>query len=166
MPCPTDMVWCGDDSVVLFWQGVGMVMIGPTGDWLTLYYKNKVHLIAEPDCCRIFTATSYDMLQRVPMCMEDIKRIGSTDPAALLYDAMEVCTISHLRSTSIAMVMMMMMTTTSILTQSPSLPLSIHILLTFHLLPSSHFQHRHSRKVTPEVMRIFDFWKIISVKPS
>ena len=42
------------------------------------------------DCCRIVTSLNMEMLQRVHPVIESVRRIGSTDPAALLYDASEV----------------------------------------------------------------------------
>lgn len=89
MSRPLDIAWCGDDAVVLLWRNTGIVMVGPYGDWLNFPYDGAVQLIAEPDCCRIITSTQCDMLQRVNSATEAIRRIGSTDPAALLYDAME-----------------------------------------------------------------------------
>ena len=89
MSRPMEIAWCGDDAVVLQWKNTGIIMVGPYGDWLNFPYRGVVHLVAEPDCCRIITATSCDMLQRVPQATEVIRRIGSTDPAALMYDAME-----------------------------------------------------------------------------
>lgn len=86
---PLDIAWCGEDSVLLLWQNTGIFMVGPYGDWLNFAYDDGVHLVAEPDCCRIFTSNTCEMLQRVPASTESIRRIGSTDPAALLYDAME-----------------------------------------------------------------------------
>ena len=61
----------------------------PYGDWLNFLYQDAVHLVAEPDCCRVVCSTSCEILQRVPAATEAIRRIGSTEPAALLYDAME-----------------------------------------------------------------------------
>ena len=89
MSRPLDIAWCGDDAVVLLWRNTGIVMVGPYGDWLNFPYDGAVQLIAEPDCCRIITSTQCDMLQRVNSATEAIRKIGSTDPAALLYDAME-----------------------------------------------------------------------------
>jgi hypothetical protein len=86
---PMDIAWCGEDAVVLLWKNTGIVMVGPYGDWLNFTYDGAIHLIADSDCCRIITSTSCDMLQRVPASTEAIRRIGSTDPAALMYDAME-----------------------------------------------------------------------------
>jgi vacuolar protein sorting-associated protein 16 len=84
-----EVTWCGEDAVVLLWKNTGIVMVGPYGDWLNYPYDGAVALVSEPDCCRIVTSSSCEMLQRVPPSTEAIKRIGSTDPAALLYDAME-----------------------------------------------------------------------------
>jgi hypothetical protein len=84
-----DLAWCGDDAVVLYWRKVGIVMVGPYGDWLNYPYDGALHIVPEPDCCRIITGNTCEILQRVPSSTEAIRRIGSTDPAALLYDAME-----------------------------------------------------------------------------
>ena len=89
MSRPMDIAWCGEDAVVLLWRNTGIVMVGPYGDWLNFPYDGSVHIVAEPDCCRIVTGTSCEMLQRVPASTEAITRIGSTDPAALMFDAME-----------------------------------------------------------------------------
>lgn len=89
MTRPMDMLWCGDDAVVLVWKNTGMIMVGPYGDWLNFPYEGMIHLIPEPDCCRVITSTSCDILQRVPMATEMIRQIGSTEPAALMFDAME-----------------------------------------------------------------------------
>lgn len=89
MSRPMDIAWCGEDAVVLLWRNTGIVMVGPYGDWLNFPYDSAVHLVAEPDCCRIVTNGTCELLQRVPACTEAIRRIGSTDPAALMFDAME-----------------------------------------------------------------------------
>jgi len=64
-------------------------MVGPYGHWLRFVYDSPCHVIAERDCCRILTTTTCELLQRVPASTEAIRRIGSTDPAAILFDAME-----------------------------------------------------------------------------
>jgi len=89
MTRPMNIEWCGEDSVVLLWRNTGLVMVGPYGDWLNFPYDGNVQLVAEHDCCRILTSTTCEVLQRVPASTEAIRKIGSTDPAALLFDAME-----------------------------------------------------------------------------
>lgn len=64
-------------------------MVGPYGDWLNFTYDAAVHLVAELDCCRIVTSSGCEILQRVPPSTEAIGSVGSTDPAALMFDAME-----------------------------------------------------------------------------
>jgi hypothetical protein len=89
---PQEMAWCGDDAVVMVWRSSGIVMVGPYGDYLNFPYEHAItgtRLVPEPDCCRVLTGNSCEVLQRVPACTEAIRRIGSTDPAALMYDAME-----------------------------------------------------------------------------
>lgn len=86
---PLDIAWCGDDAVVLLWKNTGVVMVGPYGDWINFPYGSSAHLIAEPDCCRIITDSGCELLQRLPLPIEAVRKIGSTDPAALMYDAME-----------------------------------------------------------------------------
>lgn len=44
-------------------------------------------LAPDADCCKIFTDSECELLQRVPVTSEAISRIGSTDPAAMLFDA-------------------------------------------------------------------------------
>jgi hypothetical protein len=89
MSRPSEISWCGEDAVVLVWKQTGLVMVGPYGDWLNFSYNGGVRLVSEQDCCRIITSTSCEILQRVPSSTEAIRRIGSTDAAALMYDAME-----------------------------------------------------------------------------
>ena len=55
----------------------------------TTQLLSALYLAAEPDCCRVITGESCEIIQRVPAAADAIRRIGSTDPAALLFDAME-----------------------------------------------------------------------------
>lgn len=63
--------------------------VGPFGDWLNFPYDVAVHLVSEPDCCRIITCNGCEVLQRVPPSTVAIRSVGSTEPAALMVDAME-----------------------------------------------------------------------------
>eukprot|EP01034_Spumella_vulgaris_P022472 gene22472-28600_t len=86
---PIEIAWCGEDAVVMQWRNTGIVMVGPFGDWLNFPYDVAVHLVPEKDCCRIVTSTGCEILQRVPDSTVAIRSVGSTDPAALMFDAME-----------------------------------------------------------------------------
>lgn len=84
---PLQMVWCGDDCVVMQWNNLGLLMVGPYGDWIKFTYSDVVLLSQEIDCLRIIGATATEILQRVHPSIESIKSIGSFAPAAMLCDA-------------------------------------------------------------------------------
>ena len=86
---PMQMIWCGEDSVVLHWKNFGCMMVGPYGHCVKFTYDGSLYLSQEPDCCRIFTQWTCEVLQRVPKTTEEITKIGSTSPAAMLFDAQE-----------------------------------------------------------------------------
>jgi len=110
---PRFMGWCGEDSVILHWKNLGVLMVGPYGDFLRFPYDDgsdggggngndptammgamsgigaEVHLIPEIDCCRVIRSSSVEILQRVPPIIADLLRIGSIEPGALLLDASE-----------------------------------------------------------------------------
>jgi hypothetical protein len=77
------------DSVVLHWKNLGILMVGPYGDWLRFPYEThgNLYLIPEVDCCRVFTDVSVELLQRVPPATALLLRIGSIEPSAMLLDA-------------------------------------------------------------------------------
>lgn len=84
---PRQIAWCGEDCIVLYWKNMGMVLLGPYGDYVRLEYPNALVLVPEADSCRVLQTDVCELIQRVPAPTEAIFRIGSTDPAALLYDA-------------------------------------------------------------------------------
>ncbi len=86
---PHNMEWCGEDSVVLHWKNLGVLMVGPYGDWLRFPYDSvqDLQLCAEIDCCRVITDHCVEILQRVPPATAAMLRIGSIEPSAMLLDA-------------------------------------------------------------------------------
>ncbi|GKY95195.1 hypothetical protein MPSEU_000482700 [Mayamaea pseudoterrestris] len=86
---PIDMKWCGEDSVVLYWKNIGILMVGPFGDWLRFPYEGteNVYIIPEIDCCRVVTDSAVEILQRVPPVTAQLLRLGSIDASAMLLDA-------------------------------------------------------------------------------
>lgn len=85
---PQQMAWCGMDSVLLYWDDE-LMMVGPLGDPVRYFYDEPVILIPECDGVRILSNTSMEFLQRVPDSTVSIFKIGSTSPAALLFDALD-----------------------------------------------------------------------------
>ncbi|GAA0157485.1 membrane traffic protein [Lithospermum erythrorhizon] len=85
---PEQLAWCGMDSVLLYWDDM-LLMVGPYGDPVRYLYDEPIFLIPECDGVRILSNTSMEFLQRVPDSTVSIFQIGSTSPAALLYDALD-----------------------------------------------------------------------------
>ncbi|MED6220758.1 vacuolar protein sorting-associated protein 16 [Stylosanthes scabra] len=85
---PEQIAWCGMDAVLLYWDDV-LLMMGPDGDPVHYLYDEPIVLIPECDGVRILSNTSMEFLQRVPDSTVSIFTIGSTSPAALLYDALD-----------------------------------------------------------------------------
>ena len=50
-------------------------------------YDTAVHLVPEVDGLRIIGNYTHEFFQRVPSVVEDIFRIGSMAPGAMLYEA-------------------------------------------------------------------------------
>ena len=113
-PLNISMAWCGEDSVVLHWKNLGVLLVGPYGDWLRFPYgeeedemmsaglttitttgqqqqrslgDSEVYLVQEMDCCRVVTSNVVELLQRVPPGTADLLQVGSIEPGALLLDA-------------------------------------------------------------------------------
>uniref|UniRef100_K3XBW1 Vacuolar protein sorting-associated protein 16 homolog n=1 Tax=Globisporangium ultimum (strain ATCC 200006 / CBS 805.95 / DAOM BR144) TaxID=431595 RepID=K3XBW1_GLOUD len=86
---PLSMCWCGEDSILLYWPNAGLIMVGPYGSWLRFPYDEHILLAQEIDCCRVYSASTHDIVIRVPTCVERIKGIGSTAPAAMLFQALD-----------------------------------------------------------------------------
>uniref|UniRef100_A0A7S4PFI6 Vacuolar protein sorting-associated protein 16 homolog n=1 Tax=Guillardia theta TaxID=55529 RepID=A0A7S4PFI6_GUITH len=86
---PLQLVWCGTDSVVLYWDKI-VLMIGPYGDWVKYAYDEAVFLLPEMDGVRIISSSRCEFLHRVPDSVVDIFKIGSCTPGAILFDALEL----------------------------------------------------------------------------
>ena len=94
---PSQVAWCGEDSVCLYWEPEQinnregnvslLLMIGPNGDYSTFTYDSPIHLVTEIDGVRVITNDTCEFLQRVPEANFDIFKIGSLTPSAMLYDA-------------------------------------------------------------------------------
>jgi hypothetical protein len=86
---PHQLVWCGTDSVVLYWDKM-VLMVGPYGDWVKYTYDEAVVLLPEIDGVRVISSSLCEFLHRVPDPVVDIFKIGSCTAAAMLVDALEL----------------------------------------------------------------------------
>lgn len=85
---PKDMQWCGNDCVALAWEDE-VHLVGPHGSAAKYFYDGWVHLTSDYDGIRLFTNEVCELLQKVPDVTEEVFRLGSTSPAAVLLDAID-----------------------------------------------------------------------------
>jgi len=62
-------------------------MVGPYGGWIKYSYEEPLFLVPESDGVRVIANSKCEFISRVPDVTESIFKIGSTSPAATLYDA-------------------------------------------------------------------------------
>ncbi|KAI0236457.1 Vacuolar protein sorting-associated protein 16 [Massospora cicadina] len=85
---PTQMVWCGNDYILALYDA-DLIVVDPHGDSESIFYGGGAYVATEMDGARVFTNTHCEFLQKVPSPTQDVFGIGSTSPAALLFDALE-----------------------------------------------------------------------------
>ncbi|KAI9621800.1 hypothetical protein H4Q26_015566 [Puccinia striiformis f. sp. tritici PST-130] len=90
---PTQMVWCGGDTIVIAWEK-SLLMIGPFGASLRHTFNDSIHLVTEIDGIRILSLSTCESLSKVASCTSMVFTPGSTSPAAILKkltEAVDVC---------------------------------------------------------------------------
>ncbi|KAH3746297.1 vacuolar protein sorting-associated protein 16 [Pelomyxa schiedti] len=85
---PKQLTWCGNDSVLMYWDQL-LMMVGPAGDQIKWPYDQPLSLVPECDGVRVFSNETCEFVHKVPDVTVQIFQIGSTAPAAMLYDALE-----------------------------------------------------------------------------
>jgi len=83
---PQQLMWCGNGAVVALWDRLVLV-VGPDKDWIRFNMDCSVHLLQEEDGLRIIGNDTHEFLQRVPTVTEQIFKIGSMEPGAMLFEA-------------------------------------------------------------------------------
>lgn len=83
------LAWCGSGAVALNLTGSPILLVlSPSRDNFTLILDSSpCHLFPEEDGLRIVGQTGYEMLQKVPPANQDVFRIGSMAPGAILVEA-------------------------------------------------------------------------------
>ncbi|CAH3134250.1 unnamed protein product [Porites lobata] len=99
---PKQLTWCAMGAVICYWDDY-LDVVGPTMDTIRYPLINKiilyhdptsfpticgaVHLVQELDDVRIIGNETHELLQRVPAAVEQVFKIGSMEPGAMLFDA-------------------------------------------------------------------------------
>lgn len=86
---PKDLQWCGNNAVALAWEDE-IHLVGPSGAATKFEYDGFVHLMPDADGIRVLTNEVCDFLQKVPDETEEVFRLGSSSPASVLVDAVEM----------------------------------------------------------------------------
>ncbi|KAK2169318.1 hypothetical protein LSH36_11g09017 [Paralvinella palmiformis] len=81
-----EMATCGTGAIVGYWENI-LLMVGPQKDWIKYSYETPIFLVPEIDGLRIIGHFQHEILQGVPGVVEEIFKIGSMAPGAMLYDA-------------------------------------------------------------------------------
>lgn len=85
---PRDLQWCGNNAVVLAWEDE-IHLVGPNGAASTWEYNSIVHLLPDIDGIRVLTNDVCEFIQKVPEATEDVFKLDSASPPAVLLDAIE-----------------------------------------------------------------------------
>ncbi|KAL1140171.1 hypothetical protein AAG570_000103 [Ranatra chinensis] len=83
---PKQLVWCGNDAVVINW-GSDIEVIAFSEDSIRFNYDSSLFLVQEVDCTRVITLQSHEIIQKVPSVVKEIFRINSNAPGSYLLDA-------------------------------------------------------------------------------
>ncbi|PRW05770.1 Vacuolar sorting-associated 16 [Chlorella sorokiniana] len=98
---PDQLVWCGSDAVLLFWESVGGLLVTLDGAWRwwDLGGGSAAAFATEVDGVRVLSSDRHLLLRRVPPAAASCLEIGSTSPGALLYDARRLFDAQDARAT-------------------------------------------------------------------
>lgn len=83
---PKQLVWCGTEAVITYWGNV-LLVIGRQGDHINYSYDSAIWLVLEMDGVRVLSNLIHEMIQKVPVVVQQIFRINSTDPGSYLLEA-------------------------------------------------------------------------------
>eukprot|EP00467_Chlorarachnion_reptans_P007458 CAMPEP_0114507372 /NCGR_PEP_ID=MMETSP0109-20121206/11975_1 /TAXON_ID=29199 /ORGANISM="Chlorarachnion reptans, Strain CCCM449" /LENGTH=854 /DNA_ID=CAMNT_0001686121 /DNA_START=234 /DNA_END=2798 /DNA_ORIENTATION=- len=87
---PLDVAWCGEDSVLLYWEQI-LIMVGPFGAYVAFKYpqakKNTLRLQTQEDGCIVLTSSQCELLRKVPEPVVTIFKSKSKEPASQVFAA-------------------------------------------------------------------------------
>lgn len=92
---PSNVKWCGSHALALYWspKALGkqklslLLIIGPERDYFKLLFDSNLQIETEIDGLRIISEEASEFLYKVPSSVCRVFKIGSMDPATILYEA-------------------------------------------------------------------------------
>jgi hypothetical protein len=72
--------------VIAYWDNV-LLVIGRQADHINYAYDSAIRLVPEMDGVRVLSTLTHEMIQKVPLVVQQIFRINSTDPGSYLLEA-------------------------------------------------------------------------------
>ncbi|RMZ90380.1 hypothetical protein DV736_g2418, partial [Chaetothyriales sp. CBS 134916] len=86
---PNQLYWCGSDAAILAWEDE-IHMVGPNGAAFKHFYDDHVHVVPDVDGLRLLTNQKCEFLHKVADATEEVFKVGSTTPASVLLDSIEL----------------------------------------------------------------------------
>ncbi|XP_053409060.1 vacuolar protein sorting-associated protein 16 homolog [Mercenaria mercenaria] len=83
---PSQFIWSGPGAVVALWEKL-MLVIGPDKDYISFQNDSAVSLVEEEDGVRIVGRDNVEFFRKVPLVTEQIFKIASMEPGAMLFEA-------------------------------------------------------------------------------
>jgi len=63
---PTQLAWCGTRSVLVYWEGEDLLMVGSDRDWISYLHEGSIFIVSETDGARIISNSFHELIHRVP----------------------------------------------------------------------------------------------------
>ncbi|RMD42720.1 hypothetical protein DV735_g2410, partial [Chaetothyriales sp. CBS 134920] len=86
---PNRLLWCGSDAAILAWEDE-IHVVGPNGAAIKHFYDDRVHVVPDIDGVRLLTNQRCEFLHKVADATEEVFKLGSTTPASVLLDSIEL----------------------------------------------------------------------------
>ncbi|QLL34773.1 hypothetical protein HG536_0H01480 [Torulaspora globosa] len=87
---PKIIKWCGNDSIACSFTDE-VRLYGPENSYVTFWYPHEISaLFTEADGLKIFTEEDVRFISRVSSSTSNAFRVGSTEPAAILLDSLDL----------------------------------------------------------------------------
>ncbi|CUS24415.1 LAQU0S16e01200g1_1 [Lachancea quebecensis] len=88
---PSDMAWCGDDTIACSFNREEVRLYGPDSEYVTFWYPDEIIVLrGESNGLRLITGERVDLISKVQRFTSNIFLMGSTEPSAILLDSVNL----------------------------------------------------------------------------